>query len=87
MWRKEQIIERFRKKGKRITKQRMLIFDVILKKEWINCKEVYFEALTLDPTIGLSTVYRTMRTMEEIGILKCGYRYAAPEELNDKISQ
>lgn len=87
MWRKEQMIERFKKSGKRITKQRQIIFDVILKMEWISCKEVYYEASRLDPSIGLSTVYRTMRTMEEVGILKCGYRYAAPNEVNDKISQ
>lgn len=87
MWRKEQMIERFKKSGKRITRQRQIIFDVILKMEWISCKEVYYEASRRDPSIGLSTVYRTMRTMEEVGILKCGYRYAAPDEINDKISQ
>lgn len=87
MWNKEQIVERFKRSGKRITRQRQIIFEVILEKDWINCKEVYFEASRMDPTIGLSTVYRTMRTLEEVGVLKCGYRYAVPEETIDNFSQ
>ena len=78
---------RIKKSGKRITKQRQVIFDVILDREWINCKEVYYEAVKVDPSIGLSTVYRTMRTLEEIGILKCGYRYTSQDKEIDKISQ
>lgn len=80
MWKKEQIVREFQKRGMRITKQRLVIFDVIADLEWINCKEVYYEAASRDSSIGLSTVYRTIRTLEEIGILKRGYRYAAPGE-------
>lgn len=90
MWQKNELVQEFQKRGKRMTKQRSVIFDVILNKEWISCKEVYYEASKQDPTIGLSTVYRTLRAMEEIGILKKGYRYASHKEMealdDDKIS-
>lgn len=91
MWRKEEIIEEFRKRGMRITQQRLVIFDVIAGNEWESCKEIYCEAAKRDRTIGMATVYRTVRVLEEIGVLKHGYQYAplsGPEqEPVDKISQ
>ena len=85
MWTREQLEHAFKARGKRITKQRQIIFEEMLKKQWVNCKEIYIEASRRDPSIGLSTVYRTMRTLEEMGILRCGYGYVDPE--NEKISQ
>ena len=40
MWRKEEIIEEFRKRGMRITQQRLVIFDVIAGNEWESCKDL-----------------------------------------------
>ncbi len=75
MLQKEQVIEEFQKKGKRITQQRLVIFDVIFEQEWSSCKEIYWEAAKRDPSIGLSTVYRTVSALEELGILKRIYQY------------
>ncbi len=77
MWRKDQVVSKMQKSGKRITKQRLIILDVILENKWSSCKEVYYEAAHRDSSIGMSTVYRTMSVLEEMGVLKRGYQYSA----------
>jgi len=84
MWQKKEIVNEFQRLGKRITKQRMIILDVILEQNWTDCKEVYYEAVRRDSTIGLSTVYRTIRMLEEMGILKRVYQYAFTGEEEKK---
>lgn len=66
---KEMILEQLRDKGFRITKQRELLIDIILKEECTCCKEIYFLASKKDPNIGMATIYRMVNTMEEIGAL------------------
>nr|WP_300324655.1 transcriptional repressor [uncultured Anaerostipes sp.] len=56
--------------GKRITKQRKILLDIILNGQWECCKEIYYEAVKRDPSIGMATVYRMMSTLEEIGVLE-----------------
>ena len=51
MWQKKDIVNEFRRLGKRITKQRMVILDVILEQNWTDCKEVYYEAVQRDSTV------------------------------------
>lgn len=66
---KEYILEQLRKKGLRITSQRKLIIDIILKNECSCCKEIYYEALRSDSSIGIATVYRMVKTLEEVGAI------------------
>ncbi len=80
MWQKKDIVNEFQRLGKRITKQRMVILDVILEQNWTDCKEVYYEAVQRDSTVGLSTVYRTIRMLEEMGVLKRVYQYVFTDE-------
>lgn len=75
MWQKNEVIRELQRQGKRITEQRKMIIEVILEGRWTNCKEVYFEASRRDKTVGLSTVYRTMRVLEEMGVLARGSQY------------
>lgn len=84
MWQKEQVIEAFQKNGKRITEQRRMLLDVILEGNWVNCKDIYYEARKRDPKLGMATVYRTVSALEEMGVLTREYQYSAPK---DKISQ
>ena len=56
--RKENIIEKLRERGCRITKQRQILLDVILKEECSCCKEIYYKAARRDSKIGMATVYR-----------------------------
>ena len=84
---KEQIIGEFQRRGMRMTKQRSMILDVILEKQWTDCKEIYYEVIKRDPDVGLSTVYRTIRALEGIGILRRGRQYAFDENLIDNFYQ
>ena len=68
--RKENIIEKLRERGCRITKQRQILLDVILKEECSCCKEIYYKAARRDSKIGMATVYRMMNMLEEIGAEK-----------------
>ena len=66
---KQIIINRLKEDGCRITKQRLMLLDIILEDECSSCKEIYYRATKKDPTIGTATVYRTINTLEEIGAI------------------
>ena len=63
------IINRLKEDGCRITKQRLMLLDIILEDECSSCKEIYYRATKKDPTIGTATVYRMINTLEEIGAI------------------
>ena len=66
---KDMIIEQLREQGCRITRQRQLILDIILGEECSCCKEIYYKAVHEDPSIGIATVYRMVKTLEDIGAI------------------
>ena len=66
---RELVIQRLRDRGLRITKQRLMLLDIILKEECSNCKEIYYKASEADSGIGAATVYRMVNTLEEIGAI------------------
>ena len=66
---RQQILQQLREAGCRITKQRMIILDIILNGEPSCVKEIYREAIKQDKNIGTATVYRMVNTLEEIGVL------------------
>ena len=53
---KQIIIERLKEDGCRITKQRLMLLDIILEDECSSCKEIYYRASKKDPSIGTATV-------------------------------
>ncbi len=67
---KDYIIQELKKNGCRITSQRQLLIDIILKDECCCCKEIYYRAAKADPTIGMATVYRLVKTLEEAGLIQ-----------------
>ena len=75
---KEQIFQKLREKGCRVTKQRQRLLDVILQEECASCKEIYYKAKEEDIKIGMATVYRMVSLLEEIGAIsrKNMYRLA-----------
>lgn len=77
---KEIIIQKLKKRGLRITKQRLMLLDIILEEECSCCKEVYYKAVKQEPKIGTATVYRMINTLEEIGAIsrKNMYKIACP---------
>lgn len=66
---KESIIQKLRERGCRITKQRLMLLDIILKEECSCCKEIYYKASKIDKNIGTATVYRMVNVLEEIGAI------------------
>ena len=56
MMQKDLIIQKLREQGCRITKQRLMILDIILQEECSCCKEIYYKASKLDSRIGSATV-------------------------------
>ena len=72
MNRKEQIVEKLKENGCRITKQRRMLIDIILENDCSSCKEIF----------GVATVYRMINALEEIGAIsrKNMYKVECPEE-------
>jgi Fur family ferric uptake transcriptional regulator len=66
---KEMIIEKLKENGCRITKQRLVLIDIILGNECQSCKEIYYKAVEIDDNIGIATVYRMINALEEIGAI------------------
>ena len=63
------ILQKLREEGYRITNQRRLIIDTILANDCSCCKEIYYQVHKKDPDMGVATVYRMIKTLEEIGVL------------------
>ena len=79
MWQKEEVIHKLQGSGRRVTRQREMLLEIILDGSWSSCKEIYYEAAKRDPSIGLATVYRMVSTLEEIGVFSRCYRYSLPD--------
>jgi len=67
---KDAIIALLRQKGYRITRQRKLILDIVFAHECSSCKEIYYEAISKDSSIGIATVYRMINTLTELGVFQ-----------------
>lgn len=72
---KEMILEKLKEQGCRITKQRLMLLDIILEEECYCCKEIYYKALKMDKNIGTATVYRMISLLEEIGAIRRNHMY------------
>lgn len=75
---KDMVIQRLKDDGCRITKQRLMLLDIILEEDCSCCKEIYYKAAKQDGRIGTATVYRMVNKLEEIGAIsrKNMYRIA-----------
>ncbi len=78
---KEYIIRKLKERGCRITRQRLIILDIILQEDCSCCKEIYYKASRQDTKIGFATVYRMVNMLEEIGAIsrKNMYKVACEE--------
>ena len=72
---KETIFRKLRACGGRITAQRKILLDIILEEECVCCKEIYYKAVKKDPAIGIATVYRMIRALEDIGAIRRNKMY------------
>ena len=69
MNKKDQIIEKLKENGCRITKQRLMLIDIILENDCSSCKEINYKASRADHRIGVATVYRMINALEDIGAI------------------
>jgi Fur family ferric uptake transcriptional regulator len=66
----DEMLEALRSEGKRITPQRSLLLRVIKESDGhLDADEIYRLAREKDPTISLSTVYRNLNILKELGLI------------------
>ncbi len=66
----EQIVEALKESGMRVTRQRILVADVIANNDGASCKDICCIVRGKDSTIGVATVYRMIKALEDIGIIE-----------------
>ncbi len=84
---KDMILQKLKERGCRITKQRLMLLDIILQEDCSSCKEIIYKASKKDKTIGAATVYRMINTLEDVGAISrknmykigCGSLYCTNE--------
>lgn len=77
---KEQASQAIHQSGGRMTPQRWLLIGLLETAEnYLDAESLYEQALTHDTSISLTTVYRTLNTLEQAGILKPRYLSQAHE--------
>ena len=81
---RELVIKKLKEEGFRITKQRLLLLDVILEGDCTCCKDIYYRAAKADPGIGTATVYRMVNTLEKIGAINRSNMYRIGCEQGEK---
>jgi Fur family ferric uptake transcriptional regulator len=66
----ETVVEALRSEGRRITAQRRLLLEIIRQsKGHLDADEIYRQARNKDPRISLSTVYRNLNLLKELGLI------------------
>ena len=66
----EQSFDILRTHGKRVTGQRRLVLEIVADSEGhLDAGEIYRRARARDPRISLSTVYRNLNLLQELGII------------------
>ncbi|HEX6289848.1 MAG TPA: Fur family transcriptional regulator [Herpetosiphonaceae bacterium] len=64
-------IQTLRKQGYRLTRQRMLILDVLRDSgQHLTADQIYAEVSRQHPEINLATVYRTLQWLHQVGLLR-----------------
>jgi Fur family ferric uptake transcriptional regulator len=70
MMNNEQIVEALKESGMRITRQRMIVADVIADNDGASCKDICCIVRVKDPSVGVATVYRMINVLEDIGVIE-----------------
>lgn len=64
------VIEKIKEKGGRVTIQRLAIINVLLKLDHPTAEEIYQFMKREFPTLSFTTVYNTLHSLHEMGILR-----------------
>src|SRR5690606_33963222 len=68
------VIEKIKEKGGRVTIQRLAIINVLLQLDHPTAEEIYQFMRKEVPTLSFTTVYNTLHSLQEMGILR-EYRF------------
>jgi len=64
------IVNRLNRQGYRLTPQRMMILEAVEKADdHISAEEIYTRVLARYPYLNISTVYRTLELLKELGLV------------------
>ncbi|MBU1238929.1 transcriptional repressor, partial [Myxococcota bacterium] len=67
----EDLARLFREKGLRMTQQRAEIFqEVVRSRSHPGAEKIFEKVKRIMPSISLDTVYRTLTTLEELGLVR-----------------
>ena len=66
----EKIVEALKESGMRVTRQRMLVADVIADNDGASCKDICCIVRGKDSSVGVATVYRMIKALEDIGVIE-----------------
>jgi Fe2+ or Zn2+ uptake regulation protein len=66
----DRVLEEVRSRGKRITAERRLLIEIISARPHLDAERLHRLAKRKQPQIGLATVYRTLRMLEECGLVR-----------------
>ena len=70
----KQAEQRLKEAGKYLTKQRRLILEIIEDSgEHLDAETIYLQAKPEDPTLSLSTVYRTLNLLKDLDLVEQRY--------------
>jgi Fe2+ or Zn2+ uptake regulation protein len=67
---KAKVLQAYNEAGLRKTKQRVLIMEIIRRERHLDADEVCRRAREKQPRLSLSTVYRTLQTLKEKGLVE-----------------
>jgi Fur family ferric uptake transcriptional regulator len=67
---RENLIDRMRAKGLRITHQRRIVAELLdVAEDHLDAESVYERACRQDPSIHRATIYRTLNTLKKLGLV------------------
>ena len=78
----DEILASFKERGMRITNQRRQLLSLILQNPDISPKGLFYLAHKKDSSIGRATVYRMVRSLQELGYVRQQYVKIIPNRQN-----
>ena len=70
MAQKRELLDAIRSQGRRLTRQRQLVLEILEEgAEHLDAETVFERARERDERIGIATVYRTLAFLKEIGLV------------------
>lgn len=71
MMKNNKILKDLKERGLKITPQRQLIAEVLQgNKEHPSAEEIYKKVIEIAPTVSIATVYKTLNSLADLGIIQ-----------------